>query len=117
MFFVLSKTLSYLVMPLTIICVSLVASALIRNARWKKKLFWSGLGLMLFFSNGFIANEFMQAWEIPPRRFDMLNRYKLAIVLTGATLDLQPDDRVYFQRGADRVTHTVQLYKTGLIEA
>jgi uncharacterized SAM-binding protein YcdF (DUF218 family) len=72
---------------------------------------------MLFFSNGFIANEFMKAWEIPARRFDALNRYKLGIVLTGATLDLQPDDRIYFQRGADRVTHTVQLYKTGLIEA
>jgi uncharacterized SAM-binding protein YcdF (DUF218 family) len=29
---------------------------------------------------------------------------------------MSPDDRVYFQRGADRVTHTVQLYKLGLIE-
>jgi uncharacterized SAM-binding protein YcdF (DUF218 family) len=38
-------------------------------------------------------------------------------VLTGATIPmLKPDDRVYFHRGADRVTHTVQLYKLGLIK-
>ena len=28
---------------------------------------------------------------------------------------MEPDDRVYFHRGADRVTHTLQLYKMGLI--
>lgn len=53
---------------------------------------------------------------MPARPYSTLNRYKLGIVLTGATLPLLPNDRVYFQRGADRVTHTVQLYKLGLIE-
>jgi uncharacterized SAM-binding protein YcdF (DUF218 family) len=37
-------------------------------------------------------------------------------VLTGTTLSLKPNDRVYFQRGADRVVHTVQLFKLGHIE-
>lgn len=117
MFFFLSKTLHYLVMPLTIICLCLVVSVIVRDTRWKKRLFWCGLILLLFFSNQFIANEVMHAWEIPARRFDGLEKHKLGIVLTGATLDLEPGDRVYFQRGADRVTHTVQLYKSGLIEA
>jgi uncharacterized SAM-binding protein YcdF (DUF218 family) len=116
MFFVLSKTLNYLTMPLTIVCLCLVVSVIVRDARWKKRLFWSGLILLLFFSNGFVANEFMHAWEIPARPFNSVKKYKLGIVLTGATLDLKPDDRVYFQRGADRVIHTVQLYKAGLIE-
>src|SRR5690606_17765303 len=29
---------------------------------------------------------------------------------------LEPDDRVYFGRGADRVVHTVQLFKLRLID-
>jgi uncharacterized SAM-binding protein YcdF (DUF218 family) len=46
-----------------------------------------------------------------------MRKYKLGIVLTGATVQgLSPNDRVYFHRGADRVIHTVQLYKLGLIE-
>jgi uncharacterized SAM-binding protein YcdF (DUF218 family) len=116
MFFILSKTLSYLVMPLTVICLCLLASVLIRNVRWKKRMFWSAFALLFFFSNKFIANEVMHAWEIGPAPISDLRPHKLGIVLTGATLSLMPNDRVYFQRGADRVTHTVQLYKAGLLE-
>lgn len=116
MFFVLSKTLNYLVMPLTIICICLLASVFFKKPYWKKRLFLAGLILLFFFSNDFIGNEFMRAWEIPAKPFSTLTKYRLGIVLTGATLQLSPNDRVYFQRGADRVTHTVQLYKLGLIE-
>ena len=46
-----------------------------------------------------------------------MSPHELGIVLTGSTIPmLKPDDRVYFHRGADRVTHTVQLYKLGLIK-
>ena len=59
----------------------------------------------------------MKVWEVDPKPFTNLHPHKIGIVLTGATLPLiQPDDRVYFQRGADRVTHSIQLYKLGLIE-
>jgi uncharacterized SAM-binding protein YcdF (DUF218 family) len=116
MFFVLSKTLNYLAMPLTLICISFLAFVFVRNAKWKKRFFWAGLILLLFFSNEFIANEVMRAWEIGPREIRSLPKYKLAIVLTGSTYTHEPSDRVYFQRGADRVTHTVQLYKEGYVE-
>ncbi len=103
-------------MPLTVICLCLLVSLVLRNAKWKKRLFWCGLILLWFFTNEFIANEFMRAWEIPARKIDTLPTYRLGIVLTGVTIPLEPNDRVYFQRGADRVTHTVQLYKSGVIE-
>jgi uncharacterized SAM-binding protein YcdF (DUF218 family) len=94
-----------------------IVSVVIRNLKWKKRLFWTAFGMLIFFSNEFIANEAMRAWEIPTRPFHNMPKFKLGIVLTGATISgLQPDDRVYFHRGADRVTHTVQLYKLGLIE-
>lgn len=59
----------------------------------------------------------MHTWELPATPYNEMRKYKLGIVLTGSTIPgLVPNDRVYFGRGADRVIHTVQLYKLGLIE-
>lgn len=117
MFFFLSKTLNYLTMPLTVIFMMLVASALLRNAKWKKRLFSIGLVLLFIFSNDFIANEVMRLWEVKTIPYASMSPFEMGIVLTGATIPfLEPNDRVYFTRGADRVTHSVQLYKLGLIK-
>jgi len=116
MFFILSKTIDFLAMPFTWIIALVVAAVLVRNAKWKQRFLWTATGLLLFFSNTFLANEAMQAWEINTVAYHRLPPHKLGIVLTGATIpNRDPDDRVYFSRGADRVTHTVQLYKLGLI--
>lgn len=116
MFFILSKTLNYLTMPFTIIFLMLVASALLRNARWKKRLFVTALIALTFFTNDFLANEVMSLWEVKTTSYASMRPHEMGIVLTGATIPfLEPNDRVYFNRGADRVTHTVQLYKLGLI--
>lgn len=118
MFFVLSKILNFLTNPLVFVFGFLIASVWLRNSRWKKRCFWIGLSLMLFFSNEFIANEAMSAWETDPVPYaDIHKTYDYGIVLTGVTFnDRQPDDRVYFHHGADRVTHTIQLYKKGIIK-
>jgi uncharacterized SAM-binding protein YcdF (DUF218 family) len=117
MFFILSKTLSYLAMPFTVICVLLALSVILKSPPWRKRCFWAGFGMLLFFSNSFIANAVMRAWEIPTVAYKDMRPHQLGIVLTGSTLPfLKPEDRVYFQRGADRVTHTVQLYSLGLIK-
>ncbi len=117
MFFFLSKTLNYLTMPLTIIFLMLVASALVRNEKWKKRLFWTSLISLFIFSNDFLANEVMNVWEIKATPYSAMYPHEMGIVLTGATIPfIEPNDRVYFSRGADRVTHTVQLFKLGLIK-
>lgn len=117
MFFTLSKILGYLTSPLVWVCLLLVSSLIIKKKRWKRRLFYSAIVLLLFFSNDFIANEVMRLWEIPPTPYAKIDRvYDYGILLTGVTsTDNQPDDRVYFQRGADRVVHTVDLYKRGII--
>jgi uncharacterized SAM-binding protein YcdF (DUF218 family) len=117
MFFILSKTLNYLVQPLVIIAALLLASALVRGPKWKRRTFITGLSLLFFFSNGFIANEAMRAWEPAPTPYDSITKtYDWGIVLTGVTIGgKEPKDRVHFQRGADRVTHAVELYKLGRI--
>jgi uncharacterized SAM-binding protein YcdF (DUF218 family) len=119
MFFILSKTIHYLTMPFVLICLLFLLSVLIRNTRWKKRFFWLGFGFLFFFSNEFILNEVLRRWEIKPTPLTEIRQsYEWAIVLTGVTqfAEDKPDDRVYFQKGADRVTHTVQLYKLGLVK-
>lgn len=100
---------------MVVIC--FIASVVIKRNPWRKRFFWTGFALLLFFSNDFISNSAMRAWEIDAKPFNEISARKLGIVLTGTTHSFQlPDDRVYFKRGADRVTHTIQLYKLGLIE-
>jgi uncharacterized SAM-binding protein YcdF (DUF218 family) len=118
MFFILSKTLSHLTEPLIIVLILFIASLAIRKQVWKKRLFWTGFILLIFFSNDFLANEAMLAWEVKPIAFSALKKkYTYGILLTGVSIGKrQPDDRVYFDKGADRVYHSVQLYKLGYIE-
>jgi len=118
MFFILSKTLSYLTQPLVIIWLLLVLSLIVRPALWKKRMLWAGLILLTFFSNEFIANEVARLWEVKPTPFSEIKKhYEWAVILSGVTKsEFDPADRVYFHRGADRVTHTVQLYKMGFVD-
>lgn len=117
MFFVLSKTLSILLLPMTMVVVSFIVFLCIKKQPWKKAFFWTGFVLLLIFSNEFLSNELMKAWEVDTKPFSELAPYPVGVVLTGVTQAfIEPDDRVYFQRGADRVTHTIQLYKLGLIK-
>jgi uncharacterized SAM-binding protein YcdF (DUF218 family) len=117
MFFVLSKTLNFLVLPLTLIVAFFILFVFVKSQPWKKRFFWTGFVLLIFFSNDFISNEIMRVWEVDTKPFNEVQRHQVGIVLTGSTLPfIQPDDRVYFGRGADRVTHSIQLYKLGLIK-
>jgi uncharacterized SAM-binding protein YcdF (DUF218 family) len=117
MFFFLSKTLDFLAMPFTVICAVVLWAWIVKNHKLKQRLTLSAFVMLIFFSNDFIANEMMRTWEVDTLPFSELKPHTLGIVLTGATIPLlKPDDRVYFARGADRVTHTVQLYKLGFIK-
>ena len=73
---------------------------------------------MIFFSNRFISNEVLSLWEIPPTPIASLEKkYTVGIVLGGVTnTDKKPRDRVYFYKGADRITHAVHLYNRGIIK-
>ena len=117
MFFILSKTLSYLTMIMVWLAALLLLYIFLKNPRWKKRCFWAFVVLFFFFTNDFLAHEVMRAWELPATPFDQIGRkYSLGIVLTGVTMGRrEPHDRVYFARGADRVTHAVHLYRLGYI--
>jgi len=117
MFFILSKTLFYLLMPLTWVLACLLISLFSKKIAVKRRFFRIGLGLLLFFSNPFFINEALLAWEIPATEMQTLKNYEVGIVLTGiSNAQRQPKDRLYLNKGGDRLIHTLQLYKMGKIK-
>lgn len=118
MFFILSKLLSYFIKPFNLVLIFLLVSFLIKNRAWKKRIRWISLALFLFFSNGIIFNECLLLWEKPAISISELdNDYDLAVVLGGTTdVDREPNDRLFFHKGADRVTHALNLYHSGKVK-
>ncbi|MEP0710325.1 YdcF family protein [Algoriphagus sp.] len=117
MFFYLSQFLSFLAMPLTIISLLIVIGALYVKKKWGTRCLWIGIFLLWFFSNQFIANQAMQAWEPDFKPFNDIEDHEIGIVLTGVTnLSKTAFDRTFFNKGADRITHALQLYQEGKIK-
>jgi uncharacterized SAM-binding protein YcdF (DUF218 family) len=116
MFFILSKVLNFLLTPIVWILALLIFGALSKKPGRKKGLLFSGIILLIFMSNPAILNFVMNGWEIPAIPYNETEKHNIGILLTGVTRPFnEPKDRVYFNKGADRVTHTVQLYKLGKI--
>ena len=104
-------------MPLTIICILLVVGAISLKKKWGKRSLWTGIILLVFFSNQFIANQVMLAWEPDFKDFNEIQTHEIGIVLTGVTnLSKTAYDRTFFNKGADRITHALQLYRQGKIK-
>lgn len=119
MFFFLSKTLSYVTMPMVIICVLLLLFIFLKkSSKWKNRCLRISIGMLFFFTNDFINNEVVRWWEIPATPIASIQRkYEYGILLTGvARSGMEPDDRIYLGRGGDRVTQTLQLYRLGIIK-
>ena len=117
MFFILSKTLFYLLMPLAWITGLLLYSLLTKKFPRKKRALKAAVFLLLFFTNGLIANESMRWWEVAAVPLAALAPHQVAVVLTGVTdSEREPKDRVYFNKGADRILHPLQLYKLGKVK-
>lgn len=56
-------------------------------------------------------------WEPSPVPIADLDSYDVGIVFTGVTKgSKRPRDRIYFNQGADRITHTLQLYNEGKVK-
>jgi len=118
MFFFLSKILSYLTQPLTIVCLLGIASFFIRKDKWKKRLRYAAIGLFLLFTNDFISNEVVRLYETPVTPLSEIKKqYEWGIVLTGVTSTNKVlKDRVYVSSSPDRVNHSLLLYKKDIIK-
>lgn len=116
MFFLLSKLLTFLISPIIWIITLFFVSIFSKNEKRRKKSFVWAFGLLLFFSNSFIFDEFTRAWELPATKYKDLQIYDVGIVLGGMSVYDEEFDRAQFYRGVDRLIQAIELYKLGRIK-
>lgn len=101
-------------MPIVWIMGFFLYGLITKNQKRSRSFLWLSLGLLWLFSNSFLINEAWLWWEYEPVQLKEVKHYDAGILLTGFTsLEKSPHDRVYTNKGADRLLHTVMLYKTG----
>ncbi|WP_299462245.1 YdcF family protein [uncultured Microscilla sp.] len=105
-------------MPVTWLCLVFTWALLTKKSRRKRQLLRTGVFLLWLFTNPFIVNQALLLWEAPPTPLHSIRQtYDVGIVLTGVTnTDKKPHDRVYLDKGGDRITQALMLYRLGKIK-
>jgi len=112
MFFLLSKILFYLIMPITWILAFFIYGLVSKHPKRSRIALYLSLGLLLIFSNTYLLNEAWLLWEKEPVPLKKVQQYDAGILLSGFTsLEKSPHDRVYTNKGADRMLHTLSCIK------
>lgn len=117
MFFIISKIAYFLTTPIVWVLGLTISGLLIAHPRRRKILLFSGIGVLLFFSNPFIANEAFLLWETKAvNNGDIKEPYDAGIVL-GGMIDYYNSEmgRPVFGHGMDRLLQAVNLYQEGKI--
>lgn len=113
MFFIISKITSYLLTPLFWIFFLALIAFLFRKRRAGKWILLGALILFYLFSNRFLLDEAIRAWEYPlVNQSDLASGYDAAIVLGGGVVNYDKQcDRLIFRENADKILQAVDLYK------
>lgn len=115
MFFILSKILAIVLLP-ALWLVALLLGALVAQPGGRAQRRWlqAAALLVLLGTNNALVNEVLLAWEKPPVPLRAVAPADAVVLLTGITNGSKsPHDRVYLQRGADRLTNALWLYRSG----
>lgn len=105
-------------MPLSLVFLFLIASFIIKQAKWRIYARLIAFTLLFLFTNPLIVRYIYLWWEKPALAYnDLEKKYEYAVVLTGMLdLDGYPDDRIHFGESADRIVQGIMLYKKGLVD-
>ena len=116
MFFLLSKTLDFVLLP-TVWLLALLVAALLARPERRRRWLVAALALTVLSTNVMLTNELLLAWEPAPVALAALpRRADAAVLLTGITaVNKSPHDRVYLGPGADRLTSALWLYRAGRV--
>lgn len=118
MFFILSKVLGWVLMPLGLITISTIVALVFRRKKLGKIGLVVSVTLFFFFTNPLLATLVMNTWEPPAKEYQEIKKvYDVGIVLAGISVpNRAPFDRIQFAKGADRIIHAIDLYKLGQIK-
>jgi len=106
----------FLIAKLFLLAAVVLLIVLTRGTRWEPYRRWLLWLLVLLGTNPALPNELLRWWELPPKRLSQLPRQAdAAVLLTGISDIHEPTDRVYLERGADRFTNALWLYRAGRV--
>jgi uncharacterized SAM-binding protein YcdF (DUF218 family) len=116
MFFVLSKILHFLIMPLSWVTAILLYAVFTRKNSRKPKLVVVAFLMLYLFSNSFLFNEAVGLWEVRATNQDSLKNkpYSAVIVLGGLSFWDYHLKRIQFNRSADRILQALDVYEKGI---
>ncbi len=114
MFFLLSKLLAFLIMPLTWVFILLIWSWRTKDEFRKRRLRIAAVVMLVFFSNRFIFDRTMHIWEVEAVKEPAPKSYDAIIVLGGVSSYDDALERIQFSRGADRLMQALELWKKGV---
>jgi len=107
MFFVLSKLLAFLLLPLTWIIATLLYAVFTKKQGRRKRLLIAGTVTLLFFSNPFMANILARCWDTAPYKATHAN-YS-TVILLGGFVSEDNNGGGYFNWTADRYIQATKL--------
>lgn len=118
MFYLLSKTIYLLAMPMSWLCILLGYAWITKSSRKKNIAIFLGIALLFTSANPLLVNRLLLWWEVPPTKFaDIEQPYELGIILTGVVnSNKSPYDRVHVKTASGRVIQSAELYHRGLVK-
>ncbi len=116
MFFILSKTLNFFLQPFNWLLLLILWALLTRNPARRNRILIASLLVFLAFSNPFLSQKAMLAWEADEVHLKTEDQFEVGILLTGMCSFNLNTGQGYFKGASDRFIQTVRLYKLGHIK-
>lgn len=117
MFFILSKTLNFLLSPFNWLLVLLAWFLLTRkNKIRKRKIGIALVSLFLLFSNPYLIHKIILAWQYPMKEMKPGEQYETGILLAGFVGFETKTKQGYYGGASDRFIQAVRLYQLGHIK-
>ncbi|WP_430809389.1 MULTISPECIES: YdcF family protein [unclassified Carboxylicivirga] len=111
MFFLLSKILSFLLVPFNWCLLLLVLGFLLKKQRLRKIIHLSTLAIFLFFSNTFIFQQCVSGWEHPAEALEKHKNTQGNLVILGGLSSYDDETgRIHFKEATDRLLQGLLLY-------
>ncbi len=112
MFYFLSKVLYALIAPLSLVIIFFI---LFFITKVKRNLYY-GFGLLVFFSNPWLAQTVIKWFEVPPINIPSSAKYEAIIIPSGFVSNFTLDGivRANFNDGNDRMMQAIDLFHKGV---
>ncbi len=113
--FLIRRT-EFLIYPFTWVLILLVIALATGNGQRRKRLLIWSLGLIAFFSNSFIVDELVRAWEVEVIGIDDIDpQISTAVILGGGVYHDKETDKVKYGKNADRYLSVLEPYRAGKV--